>query len=209
MSCAIFGNEGAVFGAVTINGEIEPTWTDTYHAHGYGSSTPGSWKPGRYRADCKYGDKLIGRDWFDVTEGSTSPAPVAGVPPSAGAGQFSPEIASMQFFESGVGDVPRAQQVYRDVFDARTARYINAEVTLRHSAPGKVVTVVLTCHFLHGDGSPLGSVKLTYPIQPTWVASYTFGGWGTANPGNWVPGTYRVTCDEDGRTLGQGSFQVR
>ena len=217
MSCEIFSRGGGVSGAVTINGQIQPDWKETYHAHGYGNAQPGTWKPGHYRADCKYGDKLINRAWFEVTDAvaptaaPTTPvappnAPVAAVPPLS---DIDARITSVRLFESGFGATPLDQRQYGASFAASQARYINVEVTLNHSAPGRVVYATIYCRYLRDGTTQIARSAIQYTIQPNWTSSVNVGGWGARSPGYWQVGSYSVVCDDGQQTLGQATFDVR
>ena len=221
MSCEIFSKSGAVSGAVTINGQIQPEWKETYNAHGYGNDQPGTWKPGHYRADCKYGDKLINRAWFDVTESGAAPASPPGTPPVApnpapsGPVALVPPLSevgaragSLRLYESGYGILPVDQRQYGTSFVASSTRYINVELTLNHSAPGRVINATIYCRFDRG-GTTVARMQIKYAIQPTWTSSVNVNGWGTKTPGFWTPGSYTVSCDDGRQTLGQVGFDVR
>lgn len=66
VSCTIFASAGAVVGSYTIQNTIEPAATQWFNSRAWGAERPGTWKPGRYRVDCSYGDKLVGRGTFRV-----------------------------------------------------------------------------------------------------------------------------------------------
>lgn len=216
ISCAIFGAGGAVSGAVVINGQIQPTWTDSYSAHGYGNSSAGYWKPGHYRADCLYGTTLINRGWFDVVAGGAGAAsapPPAPPPPSGGSLAGNPALRAInaratgiRFFESPRGYTQPSNRRYYSYFASGNARYINVELTLDHNAPGRIVNASIACRYLR-DGSLLGRVTVRFTIQPDWTGTVSTGGWGSDNP-DWRPGSYDVVCDDGQRTLTQGSFRV-
>jgi hypothetical protein len=217
ISCAIFGAGGAVSGAVVINGQIQPTWTETYNAHGYGNASGGSWKPGHYRADCRYGTRLINRDWFDVVAGGapTSPpaAPPAPLPPSAPlAGlpalrAINAHVTLLRFFESGRGSTQPSDRRYATSFSARESRYINVELTLSHTAPGRLLTATIYCRYVRDGAALVGRAEVSLSIQANWTYTITTGGWGSDNA-NWRTGNYAVTCDDGQQTIAQGSFGV-
>ncbi len=215
ISCEIFGPGGEVSGAVTINGQIEPTWTESYSAHGYGSVGGGTWKRGRYRADCRYANSLINRGWFDVVDGTgvTSPPP-APAPATAGTPVQSEPLRSMharvtnvRVFESPAGFTPMNSRQFETRFSSRTARYINVEVTLNHDAPGRQVTATLTCKYLW-DRDSIATVPVRYTIQRDWTATVSVAGWGRATPGYWHGGSYQVVCDDGYGQIGRATFDV-
>ena len=215
ISCAIFGAGEAVSGAVVINGQIQPTWTESYSAHGYGNADPGYWKPGHYRADCHYGTSLINRGYFDVVAGGAAAAAAPPPPPPSGGSytgsadlrSINARATSLRFFESPQGYVQPADRKYSASFSAASARYINVELTINHNAPGRTLTTTVYCRYMRENGSTLGRVNVRITIQPDWTGTTSTGGWGSDNP-HWVPGNYTVICEDGQRTLFQNAFRV-
>jgi hypothetical protein len=69
LACDVFTDAGQVYATISINARIQPTWTESFHTQGWGTARGGSWPVGKYRAECKYGGKLIGKDWFELVSG--------------------------------------------------------------------------------------------------------------------------------------------
>jgi len=67
IGCTVYSSSDAVIGSFTIENTIEPNATSWVNERAWGAERPGSWKPGRYRVDCKYGEKLIARNGFEIT----------------------------------------------------------------------------------------------------------------------------------------------
>jgi hypothetical protein len=68
VGCTIFSANDAVVGSFTIQSTIDANASQWFNARAWGAEQPGSWKAGRYRVDCSYGEKLIARRGFQVIE---------------------------------------------------------------------------------------------------------------------------------------------
>lgn len=206
----VLQREGAqVLTTIALTATVQPTWNESYHASGWGNRAAGSWEPGRYRVECRYGERLLSRDWFTVVPGGHEPpenAPVAGTEPLASLGA---RIAAIQLFESGYGNTDVSERVYANSFDAASARYINLEVTLAYNPAPSAVEASITCRFLRDRTDELGRATLDYSIPAGERNRWVSGGWGARSPGYWRPGEYLVACDDGTTTLGQVGFTMR
>lgn len=222
MACDLFARGDQVYATISINARIQPTWTESYHAQGWGSSRGGSWPAGRYRVECKYGGRLIGRDWFEIVSGGAppepspppaSPTPAPSPPPSSGvAGPLAAigaRVTSIRFFESGYGTTPAGERDYQEVFSAQASRFINVELTLEHEAPARTVSVTVTCRYLRNRSEEIGRARIPFRVNPETTSIRNTGGWGGRNPGTWQSGVYQVVCDDGRSRLGAGEFLVR
>ena len=227
MACDIFTSTDQVFTSLTIHAKMQPDWTSSAYYSGWGTARGGWWKPGRYRVECKYGGRLIGRDWFEVVSGggSGTPAPAPPPPPpnrpilppsppppsgtSAGPlGRMGARVRAMRFFESGYGNTSMDQREYRSDFAAAETRFVNVELVLEHEAPGRTVSGALRCEYRR-DTARIGAPRLQFRIEPNATVSVTSSGWGARNPGTWAPGSYTVSCDENGVPFSQARFAIR
>ncbi len=223
MACDIFTSAGQVFTSLAINGRMQPEWTESAYYSGWGTARGGWWKPGRYRVECKYGGKLIGRDWFEVMAGADrEPGPEPPPPPAlvpnppppptrqAGTlGRLGGRVRSMRFFESGYGTTALDQRDYRSTFSAADARFINVELAVSHEAPERTVSASIACRYLRNGGTVSGTPRLVFRLEPSATLTMASGGWGARNPGSWQAGVYTIVCDEDGNRLSEGRFEVR
>lgn len=217
MACDLFARGEQVYATISINARIQPTWTESYHAQGWGSTQGGSWPAGRYRVECKYGGKLIGRDWFEIVTGgapprSSPPAAPPPPPPASGTGPLAAigaRVKSLRFFESGYGSTPENERDYQEVFSAQGARFINVELTLEHDLPGRTLSATVTCRFLRNRSDEIGRARIPFRINSSGTSERNTGGWGGRNPGTWQPGGYLVACDDGRSQLGQAEFLVR
>lgn len=207
MSCDIFTSADQVFTSLAIHARMQPQWTESAYYSGWGAARGGWWKPGRYRVECKYGGKLIGRDWFEVVSGGPPPPPPSGTT-SGPLGRLGVRVRAIRFFESGYGNTPMDQREYRTVFAAAETRFINVELLLEHQAPGRILSAALRCEYRR-DGVRLGIPRIMVRMEADATTSVGSGGWGARNPGTWTPGSYTVVCEEGGTPLAQARFDVR
>ena len=224
MACDIFTSADQVFTSLAIHARIQPAWTESAYYNGWGTARGGWWKPGRYRVECKYGGKLIGRDWFDVVAGGAPgdpvpppaprPAPLVPPPPPARSGSegilgsLDARVRSLRFFESGYGTMPLGERQYRDSFSAQETRFVNVELVMEHSAPSRTAAVALSCRYLRNE-TPVGTARMSLRIAPGSSRSTGSTGWGGRNPGSWEPGAYQVVCSEGPEALAAGQFRIR
>lgn len=66
LNCTIFDAADGVTANFTLGNRITPEAKNWYNESGWGAVTPGNWKVGKYRTDCRYGDKLVARGRFEV-----------------------------------------------------------------------------------------------------------------------------------------------
>lgn len=221
IGCSLARQGGQVVAEITINTHIQPTWTESYHAQGWGTSKGGWWQPGKYRVECRYDRKLIARDWFEVAAGgdvasrpSPPPPPEAAPPPAPASSavtlrQIRGRVTGLRLYESGAETVPHEAREYTTRFPSTSTRYVNIEVNLAYPALAQETSVPITCQFLRNRTDAVGTVRLKSPIQAGWTSSWHSGGWGTREPGSWAPGYYLVRCEDAERTVGQTSFLVQ
>ena len=66
LNCTIFDGNDGVLANFTLSNRITPTARNWYNEYGWGTVNGGTWKAGTYRADCRYGEKLVARGSFSV-----------------------------------------------------------------------------------------------------------------------------------------------
>lgn len=202
VTCTFYKPDGGVYATASQTLRIPTDRENGTYVLGWGANVPGTWPPAKYRTDCRYGDKLIGRDRFEITgEALTRGPPDI---PSLGA-----HVMGVKFFESGAGDLPpETQRIFADRFDAGVARHINTEILTNHAATGRSVEFPLACTYTKPDGSVLYVTHNTYTVPATYENTSFATGTGWADAGHWGAGLYRVSCVSDGKTIATGSFEV-
>lgn len=207
-ACVVQREGAQIITTEALTATIQPAWNESYHTAGWGSASGGSWDPGRYRVECRYGDRLVARNWFTVEDGGIETPGDAPVATATGLGTVHARIRAIRLFESGYGSVERDNRMYATRFASQTARYINLEVSLAFQSVPVAFRAQLTCRYLRERTEEVGRVTLTYDIQAGETGRWSAGGWGGANPGTWKPGHYLVACDDGTTTLGQAGFLV-
>lgn len=213
ISCTITDASGAVLTTITATGRIQPEWTGSNWASGWGTESGGSWDPGEYHADCSYGGRSIATGEFEVVGGGAPPPPSA----PARAERLDPRIpeldgrvAAIRFFPDFVGPLTaRPDRRYTTSFSASELLYLGIELEVDYAEVRQPVSLEGSCDITTADGAAFGSVTL--PINPEvgWTGSYTAGSYGWRDPGRWSPGTYRVACRINGRLVARGAVNVR
>lgn len=220
ISCTLTSKGGQIITAISINAKIQPTWTSSLHVQGWGTASGGFWKPDRYQADCRYGNKLIGRNWFDVTTSATTaaantpPAPAAvkrNFPPAEASPwrEMNARVSGIRTFVMGntipaIGDRQTTTE-----FVAANTGYVGVEVTMEFDAPGRPTRAALNCRILRDRTREIGRMTLNYDLHADWRSAWSARGYGKAVPGPWEPGSYLVACDDSKRTLAQAPFEMR
>jgi hypothetical protein len=203
ISCTFYKPDGGVYAIATQNLRIEADRQNSTYVVGWGANVPGTWPPAKYRTDCRYGDKLIGRDRFEITGDASL---TIGPPDIQSLGAH---VVGMKFFESGAGALPpETQRIFAERFDAGAARHINTEILTNHPATGRVVDLPVSCTYTKPDGSVLYVTQNTFNVPANYENTSFATGTGWEDAGHWLPGLYRVSCTGEGKTIGQGSFEV-
>lgn len=215
-ACTV-GREGAqILATLALTATVQPDWTESFHDTGWGNQAPGAWEPGRYRAECRYGDRLVARDWFTIAPGmgdgdaerdgaDAEPLPP---PPAITSDDIGARISAMRFFESGYGSTRQEDRRYHSSFRANEARYINLEVTLTYPRTSSPASVRLACRYQRGS-EELGTIQLAFDVLAGETRRWSSGGWGDASPGYWTPGNYRVACTDGARLSRDAGFTIR
>jgi hypothetical protein len=115
---------------------------------------------------------------------------------------------SIRFFESGRGVPAFANRTYGNRFAVAQTRYVNTEVIIGLDAPGRVLSVPLSCTIYHESDTVTGTFTLENRISATGTEWQSASGWGAERPGSWKPGKYRVDCRYGEKVIARGSFEM-
>ncbi|MES2305873.1 MAG: toll/interleukin-1 receptor domain-containing protein [Gemmatimonadota bacterium] len=217
IACTLTSKGGQVITAITINAKIQPSWTSSLHVQGWGSAAGGFWKPDRYRVECRYGDKLLGRNWFEVTtdasrvSSAVTPAPRNDAPLAEASPwrEIRARVTGIRTFAMGDAVPEMAARQTTTSFPASSTGYVGVEVTLAFDAPGRRLQASLNCRVLRNRTEEMGRMALAYDINASWQSAWAARGYGRSAPGVWTPGKYLVACDDGRRTLAQTPFEIR
>ncbi len=231
IECGYTAPNGASAGTTVIVVEADAGWELSVHAGGAGGDAAGVWAAGTYPVACRHGGKVIATGAFEI--GRPAPAPVAAPagkatarPPAkpaaptndanakipavlsgAPVGTLKARVTALRLFESG-GEVPdRKDRVITSTFDALTTRFINIELELEYPPAPRSIAFEIGCRF-DGPDSTARTPAVRGSVDAGWIGSYHTAAWGARNRGMWPEGTYKITCQGDGKTVAISEFKV-
>jgi hypothetical protein len=196
VACTYFTPQDSVFGRIEIPFTLEPDWNSVRNARILGFETPGRWAVGTYRVSCETGGAHVADGRFEVVSG---PADIASI---------QAKVAGMRFFAAGVNTPPADQRVYATRFVSTETSYINVEISLVHEPIESTAEVPIACLVIAPDASIRASFAVNFAFQAGWRSTLSSNGWGSAEPGWWAAGTYRVACTAEGRLVAEDTFEV-
>ena len=116
--------------------------------------------------------------------------------------------AGLKFYEGGYGGVVFNERMYGSGFPKSSSRYINWELDLVHPAPGRRVDFQIEAVYYNPDGSEMGRSTINTFVEGHWLNSQHCQGRGWNEPGNWIPGRYRVDLFISGVKTASGEFGI-
>ena len=233
IECGYTAPNGSSAGTAVIEVQADAGWELSVHAGGTGSDAAGGWAAGTYPVACRHGGKVIATGAFEIAgaKGTRTAATPSGgrAPPRppakpAGAvadpnaripatlsgipvGRLKAKVTAIRLFESGAEVPDREARVITATFDALTTRFINIELELQYPRVSRSTEFEIGCRF-DGPDSTARTPTVRGSVDPGWVGSYHTAGWGARNRGMWPEGTYKVTCQGDGKTVAVSEFKV-
>lgn len=136
-------------------------------------------------------------------------APVQRVwmPPVSGLVQPAVRLKDFRLFESDLTPPPYGERRYQTIFDQRSTRFINWEVTLIFNPPQPKRDLPFKA-VLYGPGNRvLGQQRGR--IRPVGSRVWHSWGWGSRESGHWSPGEYRVEIEISPGLTASRKFRVR
>ncbi len=116
--------------------------------------------------------------------------------------------AQLQIFESGAGFPAKADRKYSKRFAKEQARFINWELNLSYPEPGRRVDFIVKAVYKRPDGSTIATQEQQCTLQSNMKGSWHCNGLGSAKPGAWKPGVYKIEVHRLGKLLVSESFEV-
>lgn len=154
---------------------------------------------------------LVQKSPGEPTKDSPTPTPESPPAPTPSAGLPIPGIKtpSVQFYE-GPHDLAMEhdKRVYRYSFDRFGARAIYWELNLAYPPPGQRIDFQVDAIWFKSDGSEMTRQTLAAHVEGTWGSSWHTLGYGFAEPGHWIPGSYRVDFYYRSTRVASGTFQI-
>jgi len=146
--------------------------------------------------------------------GKGAPQPNRDIPPVAGSAAGIPipgvKVSGVQFYEGGHDKTPvKSDRVYRDSFDQQSTRTIYWELNLKYPKPSQRIDFKVDAYWYKADGTQMTHQTKDAYVLPEWSSSWHTFGWGSAEPGTWAPGTYRVDLYVQNTRVASGSFQIQ
>jgi len=137
------------------------------------------------------------------TQQSTPATPASGIPVP---GVRTPTV---QFYE-GPHDLTldKSQRVYRYSFDRFTTRSVYWELDLNYPPPGRRIDFQVDAFWYKPDGTEMARQSISAYVQAQWGSSWHTLGYGWAEPGHWIPGSYRVDFYFRNLRIASGTFQI-
>jgi hypothetical protein len=162
---------------------------------GYRQGTP-IWKVGRWVVDFSSGGKKIATGEFSIV-----PAPRP---------QPSPlnVIGGLRFFEGPKQAPAPGSRIYRNRFDARSARYIRVEVNLENAGYQPPQNVKVTAVW-YRDGAEFYRGAYDYTTPPPRESRLYSNYYGAEAPGTWHRGNYSVQFYIGSQLVRTGRFVVQ
>lgn len=213
IECGYSGPGGVGAGTAAVEVQADAGWELSVHAGGAGREPAGSWKPGAYRVECRYGGRVIASGGFEI---AAAVRPAAPPPPrreepkkeiQATWGGLKARVVAVRFYESPGGTVDQKARKVTTTFEARTTRFINVELDLEYPKAAKAVDFEVQCRATGADSTARVAV-LKGSVQAGWAGSYHTGWWGSRERGLWPEGKYAVSCLESGVPVASAEFTV-
>ncbi len=155
-----------------------------------------------------------------------TPEPLASHPPFASAPATSPSVQpqeerptgvisavgatvkGVQFFESGLGQVPKQSREYNRRFASRGTRYINWELDLVSPTHSSNMSMVIETVWHNPAGGVYARQSTPGDIHADWSDYWFTSGWGDANGTSFAPGTYRLDFFVNGGLIAREGVEV-
>lgn len=119
------------------------------------------------------------------------------------------KVEAVQFYEGPPDqDMEKEQRQYQSSFDRFTTRAIFWELDLSYPPPGRRIEFQVEIVWYKPDGSQMVRQALPTFVLEDWGTSWETLGYGYAEPGHWLPGTYRVEMFVKNARIAGGSFRI-
>lgn len=199
IACSFVAEDGTVEGAVSSALSVGAEDTLSHWAMGWGRMMPGRWTPGRYRTECRHGERVVGVRSFKVV---APPEEAVDIP------ALNATVTGMKFFEAGARMPPASDRLFAERFSVATTRFVYFQLELAHRPPGRELSVTIDCTYWAPDNTKFYESHPEITVQPEWRNSRYAHGSGWSEQGRWKSGRYRVECEREGRLLASSSFEI-
>jgi hypothetical protein len=138
----------------------------------------------------------------------SEPAHEEGVLPTRGIPVLGATLKSVQFFESGPGQVPKEGRRYTRKFGSRGTRYINWELNFVCPTHASNINVVIETVWHKQDGSIHARQSTNSEVHPEWSDFWVTAGWGNGTGTSFAPGTYQLEFFVEGTLIDREEVEV-
>jgi len=156
-----------------------------------------SWQPDAYEIECRADGRKIAESRIEI---SSNPADVAGT---------DIRVAALRLFPVERTLPAKNDRAYASTMVATETSHIGVEIEFSHAPPGRAMKIPVECYYFWPDGQTSPPIILNYEPQASWAGGYSAGAIGWDQPGNWLEGTYTVTCMIRGRPVIVERFDLR
>jgi hypothetical protein len=175
--------------------DVDAGWAGSYHSTAWGSGNRGGWPEGSYRLTCREQNQTVATAEFNVVK---SPPAVAALDAS---------LTHIRFFQSLGDRLPVEGRHAGTRFDATALRWVKTEFGLVYPPPSAATVFTVGCTYTFPEGT-LRPVTVERRIPAGWTGSVHTQGIGFDQPGSWPAGSYKVSCQNEGREFAAGTFEV-
>jgi len=140
--------------------------------------------------------------YYDVIQPGW-PANIIGIVPIVGA-----QVDTLRFFNSGKGRIEVDKRKYTKYFSASETQYINWQLNLMRSPPGKRIDFKIIAKYFKSDGKEITEHYIDAYYGANWSSSYHSSGWGSMSTTYWKIGKYYAQLYVNDQLIAQEPFFV-
>ena len=202
--------DGSVLFTQNMSAYAKTGWTSSWHAMGWGNKKAGkAWLPGRYKVVLTVDGKQLAKGYFNVTGHSMVSKASYGVPVKGPFSSLGASVKSLRIFESDYSQPAKNQRQYGSRFKSSSTRFLNWQLDLTYSKPGRRVDFKILAICYRQNGSVLFRQSMDAHANADWTSSWHSMGWGNRALGKaWRPGSYRLDIVVDNQVIASRKFRV-
>ena len=118
-------------------------------------------------------------------------------------------MKSLRIFESDYSQPAKNQRQYGSRFKSSSTRFLNWQLDLTYSKPGRRVDFKILAICYRQNGSVLFRQSMDAHANADWTSSWHSMGWGNRALGKaWRPGSYRLDIVVDNQVIASRKFRV-
>ncbi len=118
------------------------------------------------------------------------------------------QVDTLRFFKSEKGLPKVDKRKYEKYFPASETNYINWQLNLRRSPPGKRIDFRIIAKYFYFNREEIAEYHKDSYYDASWSSSYHSSGWGSINTNFWKIGKYYVQLYVNDQLIAQQPFFV-